>query len=368
VTRAGRRQELPLGPRNSRLGRVFKLAPLPRTLPAALRDLDSKKTDVRVAAARDLGRLTGEDEQRELAVSALERTLARDSAAAVRAAAAEALADAGARRSVPKLMAALSDQSVSVRQRAVLALGELDDESDPEVGAAVLRALGDPAPELRFQALVALGRVRGRSATDSLLKGTRDSDPQVRYIAWRVLEEQWCEPDSRPGFPEPLRIRAKAALNDEAAAVRLAVAILLGRIGDLAGKDILIETVSSTPGLREPEDELAAVELVGELGLMDARAGLRRRAFGWSGGGQGATTFQARVALVKLGDERATQAILRDLVARSRDRRALAVAAAGQARLAAARGLLAAMLGNDTLADQGAVSEALERIDDAGRR
>jgi hypothetical protein len=69
------------------------------------------------------------------------------------------------------------------------------------------------------------------------------------------------------------------------------------------------------------------------------------------------------VALAKLGDEQAVQAILRDLGSSSRDRRSMAVAAAGQARLARARDLVAAMRGNEARADQAAVTEALQRIE-----
>ncbi len=340
---------------------MFKLSPLPRTLPAALRDAGSKKVDVRISAVRDLGRLA-QAPPREPALTELERALLDDPSAAVRAAAAEALADARAEASAPALLRALGDQHPRVQELVLLALGEVCDRQDVRALGAVEQALGSPTPELRFQALVALGRLRGRLATESLLRGTRDPDAHVRYIAWRVLEEQWLEKPPPEAPPESVLVRARAALRDAAGSVRLVAAILLGRSGERAGDAILVEAVSSARATEEPEDDLAAVELVGDLGLAEGKPGLRRRAFGLFGWSRHRTAFQARVALAKLGDEQAIRGILDDLGSRSRDRRSLGVAAAGQARLAQARSLVAAMQGNETRADQVAVTEALERI------
>jgi HEAT repeat protein len=340
---------------------VFKLSPLPRTLPAALRDVGSKKAEVRVSAVRDLGRLA-QVEPGEPAVTELERVLLGDLSPAVRAAAAEALADAHAEASTSALLRALGDQHPRVQELALLALGEVCDRRDSRVLRAVEQALDSAAPELRFQALVALGRLRGRLSTENMLRGTRDQDPHVRYIAWRVLEEQWLETPPPETPPESVLMRARAALRDDAGSVRLVAAILLGRSGERAGERILVEAVSSGRGTEEPEDDLAAVELVGDLGLAEAKPGLRRRAFGLFGSSRQRTAFQARVALAKLGDEQAIRAILDDLGSGSRDRRSLGVAAAGQARLAQARDLVAAMRGNEARADQATVTEALERI------
>jgi HEAT repeat protein len=341
---------------------VFKLSLLPRTLPAALRDLGSKKVEVRISAVRDLGRLAQVEPQGP-AVGELERVLLGDLAPGVRAAAAEALADAHAEASAPALLRALEDQHRHVQELALLALGEVCEPGDPRALRAIEQALGDPAPQLRFQALMALGRLRGKRSTESLLVATRDDDPNVRYVAWRVLEEQWLERSPPEAPPEPVRIRARAALRDDVESVRLAAAILLGRCGERAGQSILVEAVTSGRGADEPQDDIAAVELAGDLGLTEAKPGLRRRAFGLFGWSRPRTAFQARVALAKLGDEQAIQAILRELGSRSRDRRNLAVAAAGQARLARARDLVAAMQDNEARADQTIVAEALRRIE-----
>jgi HEAT repeat protein len=341
---------------------VFKLSPLPRTLGAALRDVESKKAEVRISAVRDLARL-GQTDSRSEAVAGLERMLLADPAPLVRAAAAEALADAQAEASAGVLLRGLADQHLRVRQMCLLALGEVSKKGDPTALGAAERALGDPAPELRFQALVALGRLGGRASTESLLRGTRDEDAHVRYIAWRVLEEEWLEKPPPMDPPEPVLMRARAALRDDAESVRLVAAIVLGRAGERTGEATIVDAVTSGRGADEPEDEVAAVELAGDLGLEEARAGLRRRAFGLLGWGRGRTAFQARVALAKLGDEAAILAILRDLGSWSRDRRSMAVAAAGQARLGRARDMVGAMRGSEAAADQAVVLEALRRIE-----
>jgi HEAT repeat protein len=105
------------------------------------------------------------------------------------------------------------------------------------------------------------------------------------------------------------------------------------------------------------------MELCAELGLEAARPGLAARAWGGWLGSASPLAFQARVALARLGDERARDHILRGLSSWSRETRTRAVAAAGQARLEAARARLLQMRGDESRADPESVSEALRALD-----
>jgi hypothetical protein len=116
------------------------------------------------------------------------------------------------------------------------------------------------------------------------------------------------------------------------------------------------------PSLRiAEEEELHALEVVADLGLVDAVPGLRRRArnslFTSNSG-----PWPARVALALLGDERGRRQILRGLGAWSWETRTQAVVAAGRARLQAAQTKLEALRDRPSSADPQAVQDALRRI------
>jgi HEAT repeat protein len=347
---------------------MFGLSPLPRTLRAALSDIRHKKLDVRMSAVRDLGRLADPDrapsaEARRAAVAALETALIEDETAAVRSEAAIALADAGAHAAVSSLVrAANDDEHVRVRQMAIVALGELANSRDEGAYDVVSRTLESSTPELRFQALIAFSHMGkdGAEADTAVLACTRDADPHIRYVAFRLAEERWIGDESRA--PDELLVRAREALEDEAGAVRLAAAILLGRTADASGASELLSAVESGRGAHEPEDLAAAIELCGELGLDAARAGLERRAFGLFGVYSDSFAWQARVSLARLGDARARRVIIRGLAAWSRDTRTMAVAAAGRARLAEAKKMIEDMRGKPDRAEPEAVAEALDLL------
>lgn len=350
---------------------MLGLSPLPRTLAAAVRDAGHKKVEVRLSAVRDLGRHAGDGA--DAAIARLRELLCEDAAAAVRGEAAVALADAGARAAVPDLVrSAKGDDAPRVRQMALVALGELAGPDDVEAVRVIERALRDEQPELRFQALIAHARVAGQDALAALHRAMRDDDAHVRYVAFRLAEERWSG-GGEAELPPRLAQAARAALEDPAAEVRLAAALVLGRAGDLRGADVIVEAIRSGAGADEPEDAEAAIDLAGSLGLAAARGPLERRAFGLLGVSRDPFAWQARVALARLGDARARASILRGLAAWSRDARTLAVAAAGRARLEEARPLIEAMQGKPERAEPAAVEDALaelarpERIDAAGR-
>ncbi len=340
---------------------MLGFTPLPRTIEAALRDAEHARADVRLATLVDLKRhARGGDDS---AIAALVTRLTRDPEPQVRAGAALALADIDAKDELPVLLAASADIDASVRQMALVGVGELADPEHIEACAAATRGLVDALPAVRYQAVVALARLRGEASLEALLVGTRDADPEVRHVALRVAEELF---GGRAPEQAPLALlqRARGALRDDNYGVQLAAAILLCVLGDTSGRSRLIEVVNDRRRIQHDEDEVIAVELCGELKLTEATPGLERRAFGVLGG-RTPTSWHARVALAELGHERAKTVILRGLSAWSRDARTLAVAAAGRARLQEARELLQRMAGSPDRAEPDAVSDALSAIDAA---
>jgi len=309
------------------------------------------------------------DAARGRVIGALERTLRDDAEPSVRAAAALALADIRAEEALPALLLAVEDADPYVRQMALAALGEI---GDARASGRLRRALEDERPEIRFQAVMAFPRVcaRREEACDALLRATRDPDPLVCHIALRMIEElgaDTADAAQPAGIPVELMERARALLDHASPLVRGAAAVLLARGGveTAAAHPVLLEAATGALGGVDREDEAAAIELCGELGLEGARPALERRAFGGVLGlGRDPLFWHARVALARMGHERAAADILRDLRARDRDRRTLAVAAAGRARLGAAREILLSMRGDAQRADPSALEEALAALSD----
>jgi HEAT repeat protein len=336
---------------------MFRAPQLPRTLEAALRDVRSQKPDVRVEAVRDL--VPHAEEARDRVVRALEGAL-RDEAARVRSAAALALADIGGHEVLASLLVAMEDEDAHVRQMAITALGEIGDVRATE---RLRRALADSRPEVRFQAVIAFPRVckDPADAVKALLERTFDKDQLVCHIALRMAEELGGEGET--AVPPALLDRARALLEHESSRVRVAAAIVLGRSGDPAGAKVLVDVARGEIRAEDPEDEAAAVELCGALRLEAARPGLERRAFGGPLSlRRDPFAWHARVALARMGHARATSEILKELGAWDRAKRTLAVAAAGRARIVAARDTIAAMRGDASRADQDAVDEALSAL------
>ncbi|EYF06296.1 HEAT repeat domain-containing protein [Chondromyces apiculatus] len=352
---------------------MLSLAPLRRNLEAAVRDLGSRRPAIRAEAVRDL--VEHAEAARERVIQALQGALQRDGEGSVRAEAALALADIHAVEALPALLVAVEDEDAYVRQMSVAALGEV---GDPRATVRLTRALKDQRPEIRFQAVIAFPRVcREREEIfEALLEATRDEDALVCHIALRMIEEVGSRsaPEETPASQQDVRTgladlpaealeRAHALLQHASARVRTAAAVLLARAGE--GEDAkvcagLAEVASGKLEGADREDEAAAIELCGELGVKGARRALERRAFGGVlGFGRDPLFWHARVALARMGDARAEKEILRELRAGDRDRRTLAVAAASRARLLSAKPVLLSMRGDARLADPEAVEEAL---------
>jgi hypothetical protein len=340
---------------------MWGLPPLPRTLPAALRDADHPKRDVRLSALRDLVRHARGSERRA-AVDKLCQVLSEDREVELRAEAAVGLADVDAREALEPLLEAARRGERPLRQMAVLAIGEVAPPGHEEAVTVLRSAFRSSDAPVRFQALVALHHVGGEAAEQAMFDASRDDDPELRAMAFRIAEERFATTEPPAHF---VTVTQKA-LKDDDRAVQLCAAILLASWGDKAGGPVLLDVVSGTLRVGTEADHQAAIELAAKLSLPGALPALERRAYGAFGLRRDSLAWHAQVALARLGHERASRAILRGLRAWSRDTRTLSVVAAGRARLGEARPLLVAMEGKETSADQDALRQALAELGELG--
>ncbi len=346
---------------------MFGLPQLPRTLEASVRDVSSERPEVRVSAIADLVRHARlSDAAHARAVPLLCERLA-DPHAAVRSAAAVALGDVGANEAMASLVVAMEDDDAHVRQMAINALGEL---ADARALPRLRRALSDARPEVRYQALIAFSHTADRAGglessevDDVLFEAVSDPDDAIAHIALRLAEER-LDAGHRPD--ERLLVRARALVSersDASPSVTLVAAILLAKSGDPRGYPTLLAIVrgerlrGEAPSL---EEERAAVELVGQLGLEEATPHLMRRAWSVTRWFRDTSAFHARIALACLGNPRAKDEILRELRSSRADVRAGAVVSAGRARILEARPILEKF--DATSVDPELVREALASI------
>jgi HEAT repeat protein len=343
---------------------MYVWSPLPRSLSAALRDGAHAKARVRLSAVADLARWAV-SEGGDACVALLIELADRDPDLEVRAASVLALADAEAENALPVLLrAAEQADAPRVRQMALIAVGELAPAGDTRALDVVRRALESEAPALRFQALVAAGRLFGTDELVARLEQTlSEPDAVLRYIACRIIEDRFfSNPDVDDALRSQLEARLVARLSDSDRDVAVAAAVLLAPRGVEAARGVLVEDLNRRRSFAHADDERAAIELVAELRLDAARPGLRVRAFGSALSGASPLAFQARVALAQLGDEQASRQILRGLSSWSRSVRTQSVAAAGLARLEAARPRLLQMRDQSGV-DRRSVVEALSALD-----
>jgi HEAT repeat protein len=333
----------------------------PRNLEASFRDLDSTKPETRVSAIADLLRhATADEGVRARAIPLLEQRL-NDQQSRVRAAAAVGLADLAAKGAVTALLRAVDDDDAYVRQMVLNSLGEL---GDLRALPRLRRALTDKRPEMRYQATIAFARIADDPSeiAQALLAATNDDDDAVVHIALRIAEERL---DAGSSLDPRLVTRAKSLLEGDSPHLALVAAILLGKSGDGAGQALLLRVVRGDKikgEAAEKEDERAAIELAGELGLEAARPHLERRAWGVMHFVRDTCVFHAKIALARMGHPRAVAEILADLGSSRPDVLGGAVVAAGRARIAQARPLLERL--TKASVDPELVREALARLDD----
>jgi HEAT repeat protein len=337
-------------------------APLPRTLPAALRDVREAKAAVRASAVGDLARHAqnaGSDADRSAIVEALIAALG-DEAPRVREAAAEALGDTRSTEALPALLVAVEDDDPIVRQKAIAALGEL---GDARAQTRLERALSDARPEVRFQAVMAFPRVTTSrtAASIALARAARDDDEHVAYVALRMGEELAAASDE-PLDPALLDV-ARDRLRHPSARLRAVAAVLLGAARDRAGVEVIGALVRGDLTTDEPEDLAEALLLAGDLGLRDLTSALEHRAFrGFLGLMRDPFAWHARTALARLGHPRATEAILVEV----RRGAATAIEAAERARVTAALPLLRALIASHPDTPRELVLRAIATIEASG--
>jgi HEAT repeat protein len=344
---------------------MFTPSALPRNLEASFRDLASERPSTRASAVRDVVRhALRSDETRARAIPLLERALKDDEAPGVRAEAAVALADVAASEALPTLLVAVEDDDAHVRQMALAAIGEI---GDARAIQRLERALRDSRPEVRYQAVIAYARVAkddARAVAAALARALEDEDPAIRYIAMRVAEEQ-----ADALRDEKLAVRAEDLVEGPDAAVAIVAALYLARLGRAPGPQVVLDVVAERRDAPELEDEQACVEVAGELEMRDAIPFLERRVWGrrralrtlfaFGAGDQASCAWHARIALARMGHERARDDIMRDLGSWRRETREAAVVAAGRAGLGEAREALENLGGS---VDAALVREALVRL------
>lgn len=340
---------------------MFGATQLPRRLHAALEDARSRKASVRSSALSDLARHLQSAPSPE-AENSLREALRADQHPEVRATAALAIADAGFGGADRELLAALDDGDPRVRRAALIAIGEVADRSLPGLMAKVEQMTEAPEPALRYQALVALRHLCGIEAARRLLEALDDSDEELRWVALRLLEELAADHgDGRLEVPDWLEgglDRIGKRLQDPGPRVRLAAAILLGKMGDERAKPVLIELLSVHSAC-DGHDLLAAVQLVADLRLEEARPALISRARrGW---GEGELGWVSLVALARLGDTHARGEVVKELAAASLARRARAVQALIDMPVPEAADSLARLLRRPRGLDPEQLREALRR-------
>jgi HEAT repeat protein len=349
---------------------MFTPSPLPRNLEASFRDLGSDRVTTRASAIRDVVRHSLlSDATRARAIPHLQKALRDDPSPAVRAEAAVALADVGAQEALPMLLVAVEDEDSHVRQMALSAVGEI---GDSRVVQRLERALGDGRPEVRYQAVIAFARVVKDDASAvaaAIARALDDDDGAIRYIAMRVAEEQLAIAAAAPLQAGPIVTRAEQLVNDSDEALAVVAALYLARLGRPRGRALVLDVVAEKRSTPEIEDEQACVELAGELSMRDAIPHLERRVWGarrlmrtllsWGAGDRASCAWHARIALARMGHERAKTEILTDLSSRKREARESAVVATGRARIREARDLLLNLGGS---VDAALVREALVRL------
>ena len=157
---------------------AFRLGDIgpPSAAPALAAALDDPDRDVRIAAARSLGRLRAPETTPALLAAAVDRRLPP---ALVR----WALLQIGA-PALPRLLPGLTAESERLRAGAVQLIGLL---GGPAEAAGVEARLRDTSAMVRAQAARALGRLGGRRNLPALRQATWDRIPMVREAAAEAL-------------------------------------------------------------------------------------------------------------------------------------------------------------------------------------
>jgi HEAT repeat protein len=304
---------------------MFSLPLLPRTLAACERDIESKVEQVRLAVAKDLGRL-GDASNQTQRFSLLARCL-DDAAGAVRKQALLSIADLGAIAMRDRVFGLLSDPDLAVRQMAVLTLGEIVTPDDHEVTGRLAGLLRAGSPPIRYQALLAYANLCPDCCEEDLHLALTDSDPEIRRLAVRLIDEVLIPRNS--ALQGATLSTLLSCAQDDDVQLALLAQLVCGELEVKAPRQLIVSVVERRMRVAEPRDEQWAIELCGRLDLTQARVGLRRRAFGRWGFSTDPFRWLALGVLARMGDSQALDALLSQLTARSYVKREMAIQALG---------------------------------------
>jgi HEAT repeat protein len=196
-----------------------------RVLFERLADSSPLVVQAAVAAIQALG----SDETEPLALSA-----ARSESSAVRRWALRILAYFGYPSALEVCLAAIEDPEPRVRDSAIAGLPFLE---DPRAREALLAAARRPVAKVRAAAVRALGQVPGDARVPAaLLRALGDEDPWVRYYACQALGKLGVQP----------AVDAVARLiGDEAGQVRVAAVEALAHFDTPVARDVLTRAAAS---------------------------------------------------------------------------------------------------------------------------
>jgi len=238
------------------------------------KELKTGPAEVRRAVVEALGAMALLDGLRPLSDAALD-----DPEPAVRAAAATSLGQLNDPRVLPVLLGMLRDARPAPREAAIAALGSLGEpalnpllearrSAEEAVRTGAESALARLAQkfradllsedvEVRVAAIQALGRIGNPELARSLVPFLMDSEERVRLAAVRALE-RLRNPATRGA------LRGVLQQPEETPAVRLAATMALGKMGDEAALQELVENLASTEGAVRA----AAARALREAGLV----------------------------------------------------------------------------------------------------
>ena len=160
--------------------KALKRLKLQDSVPVFTRLLDDKHPHIRKQAIEQLALLKFNG-----AIPRLKQMVKADTDEHVRGACARALGDLQDKTSLDLLEAALEDHPV-VRFQAVMALGKLGNQA---AGPVLLDLLRDPQPEIRYQAVRAIGQLKLEGSEEQIETLFQDTDEMVRRGAEQTLQE-----------------------------------------------------------------------------------------------------------------------------------------------------------------------------------
>lgn len=177
---------------------------------------------------------------------------ARSGSDTLRYIAAQILGQIGDRRATPFLLELLTDSNAYVRERAVRALGQMDDPAQVPLIATLLS--GDRTVVVREGAAWALGNLRDTTAVGPLVTGLDDTSAVVRRTVLASLQYLWTD---------AAREAALASLHDTDEEVVYVAAQLLGFHRTTEAVPELIEALhDSSLGVRT--ESARALGLIGD--------------------------------------------------------------------------------------------------------